>query len=121
MKRLDMLKQLDDDQLFKIGCYLPVEYQARIIKLLEKHNITQYTFTFNVDDCPITTIFNDYEKTEEITVVSVGYSIDMMGNTKLSDKNLYLIDKNDKFYSGEDCILHDTLWDVYKALKDSLK
>ena len=121
MERLDYLQHLDDDELFKLANHLDVEYEQRIIALLEKHGVTQFTFDCSDRDCPIMTVCDYDNGSKSITVVSVGYSIDMIGNDKLSNKNLYVIDDKDIIYSGEDIILNDTLWDVYHEMKEKIK
>lgn len=121
MERHAYLKELTDEALWKVAFSLPVEFKERIIELLDKWGVTQFTFKEVPEDCPIMTIW-DYENGDKhISVITVGYFVDKFGDSKQSSKNLYIVDKDDVIYWGDDAILNETLWDVYHQMKEYIK
>lgn len=121
MERDLNLAPLSDIDLFKLICNFPTEVKIRIIELLEEWGITQFSFDGDCKDYPSMKVWTYDSGDKNIDVSSVGYSIDRIGNRKLPDKNLYIIDKDDNIYCGEDTIINDTLWDVYHQMKEYIK
>ena len=121
MKRHSYLKRLDDNDLWKVICSIATEIKERIIELLEEWEVTQFTFKESPEDCPIMTIWDYDSGDKDISVITVGYSIDRFGDCKQPGKNLYIVDKDDVIYWGDDAILNDTLWDVYHQMKEYVK
>lgn len=121
MERHPYLKKLNDKALWKLICSISTEIKERIIGLLEEWGVTQFTFNGTADDYPSMTVW-DYDKGNlDIYVMTIGYSIDRYGDREESGKHLYIVDKDNIVYWGDDAILNDTLWDVYHQMKDYIK
>lgn len=56
MERHPYLKKLNDEALWKLICSISTEIKERIIGLLEKWGVTQFTFNGTADDYPPMTV-----------------------------------------------------------------
>lgn len=121
MKSLKILQDLSDDELFNVMSRIGFEIKARIIKLLEDNNITCYTFDLPSEECPWVDVYDYNNGSTDIHVISVGYTLDMIGNNTTVTKNIYFVDANDRMWWGDDACLSDSIWDVYHELKSSIK
>lgn len=113
MKISPILKDSSDNELLNIMLTLPFEFKARIFKLLDDLNITCFVFE---KDKPKISIF-DYTNTFDVEVQEIGYTIDQISK----DRVIYIVDSNNIYHCGDDAIVNNDLWDVYKMMKDSIK
>ena len=115
MERLKLLSDLSDKDLFNVLCHIGRECKYRIIETLQSHNCTYFTFTLDVNDCPLLTVFDYDHGRQDIVVISVGYTV--QPNNRI---DLYVIDKDSKIWWGDDACVSEELWDVYKELKSNI-
>lgn len=114
MDRLDLLKNLSDEDLFEVICQTGSECKHRIISLLQENNITAFEFV-NKDIRPLMTVFDVVDCIKkDINVYAVGYTVCKEG------VDVFLIDDNMVMWWGDDACVSDQLWDVYKQLKVAL-
>lgn len=112
MDRLDLLKNLSDEDLFKVICQIGFECKYRIISLLQQENLT--AFEFIDEDQPSMTVFDVNNGNKNINIYAVGYTVCKEGI------DIFLIDDNMVMWWGDDACVSDQLWDVYKQLKVAL-
>lgn len=117
-----LLQSLTDKELFDVIFSAGYEIKRRIIALLNKSEITCYTFDLPEGDLPIIEAFDYDEGSTEITVKSIGYTIDKYGSEITSSEAcLFVVDTNERMWAGDDAIVSGELWDVYKELTSSIK
>lgn len=115
------LSNLDDDDLFQIINGVGSEIKKRIIDLLKKYGCSSMEFLNDDVVMVVNDIYGTHKFPEGIYDKSV--NIREIGFTNAFTKGeifkdiLYCNTTNDEVFQGDE-INEDSLWDVYKSLKD---
>ena len=118
----DFLKECTDKEIFEIVIYVGSEIKRRIINLLKQHYCSSVQIPGNDEvTVGVNNLYEVHDWAEDVTektlsVAEIGFSNSFV-NGEVFEDILYVVTKNGEQYSHDE-INEDTLWDVYKTIRD---